>query len=244
MARLTVFRRNGWAVRYQAHCEMSMYAMDFSALTEYASLFARGAAMTLGLTTISCACGIALGLAGARWSTSCGTWVRAGIASYVEVIRNTPFLIQMFVIFFGFPLLGMQISEWWAALLAMTINIAAYASEILRAGIIAVSTNQMRAGLALGLSSRQTFLHVVLPQAVAKVYPALKSQILLMMLASAVVSQISVRDLSYEANFIQGRSFRAFEVYALTAVIYLVLSFLVTRVLDRFAGQVLKGSQA
>jgi len=221
-----------------------MYVMDFSALEEYAVLFLRGAGMTLWLTAVSSACGIALGLAGARLSTSGGKWVRGFIASYVEVIRNTPFLIQMFVIFFGFPLLGIQISEWWAAFLAMTINIAAYASEILRAGVIAVSVNQMRAGLALGLSSGQTFLHVVLPQAIAKVYPALKSQILLMMLASAVISQISVRDLTYEANFIQGRTFRAFEVYMLTAAIYLALSFLVTQVLDRFAKKSLKGSKA
>jgi polar amino acid transport system permease protein len=210
-----------------------MTNLNFSALEEYAFLFLRGAGMTLWLSVTTTLCGIALGLLAVRMSTSTNQMARLGVASYVEVIRNTPFLMQMFVIFFALPVLGIRLNEWWSAFLAMTINLSAYSCEIIRAGVQATSKGQNSAGLSLGLTRYQSFVHVVLPQAIAKVYPALKSQILLMMLASAVVSQISVRDLSYEANFIQGRSFMPFEVYILTAAIYFGLSLLISFVLDR-----------
>ncbi len=113
----------------------------------------------------------------------------------------------------------------------MTINLSAYGTEIVRSGLDAVGTGQREAGLALGLHSRAVFLRIVLPQALRAVYPALTSQIVITMLESAVVSQIAVRDLTYEADLIQSRTFRAFETYAVVTVIYLLLSLLLRRVL-------------
>jgi polar amino acid transport system permease protein len=113
----------------------------------------------------------------------------------------------------------------------MTINLSAYGCEIVRAGLDAVGSGQREAGLALGLGPKAVFVRIVLPQALRAVFPALSSQIVITMLESAVVSQIAVRDLTYEADLLQSRTFRSFETYAVVTAIYLALSLLLRRVL-------------
>ena len=146
-------------------------------------------------------------------------------------MRNTPFLVQLFFIFFGLPTLGVRLGPIIAAILAMTLNMAAYTTEIVGAGLDAVPRGQREAALALGLSPRQVFVKIVLPQAMMVIYPALTSQIVIMMLESAVVSQIAVRELTYEADMLQARTFRAFETYLVVTLVYLCLSFAVRRAL-------------
>jgi polar amino acid transport system permease protein len=197
------------------------YQLSLWALAGYAGLLLQGAVTTLVLTAIASAIGIALSIGGAataRWGVR---WARMPIAAYVELIRNTPFLVQLFFIFFGLPSLGLRLSALEAAILAMTINLTAYTIEILRAGIEAVPPGQREAGLALGVSPLMVFFCIVLPQAVANVYPALVSQIVITMLESAVVSQIAVADLTHMADFIQSRTYRAFETYFAITLIYL-----------------------
>lgn len=225
------------------------YVFDFSGFGLYAGMLARGIAVTLGLTVESTLLGGLVGTAGAWIAIAGPRWARALVAVYVEVIRNTPFLVQLFFIFFGLPGIGIHIDEGQAAVLAMTVNLGAYAVEILRAGIDSVPRGQVQAARALGLHGRQVFGHVVLPQALANVFPALVGQVLIVMLGSAVVSQISVPDLTYAANFIQSRNFRAFEIYIVVTVIYLVLSVALRALLDRasrrlFAGRVSHGTIA
>ena len=113
-----------------------------------------------------------------------------------------------------------------AAVLAMTINLTAYCIEIVRAGLEAVPPGQREAGLALGISPVSVFIYIILPQAIANVYPALVSQIVITMLESAVVSQIAVTDLTHVADFIQSRTYRAFETYFAVMVIYLGMALL------------------
>jgi polar amino acid transport system permease protein len=200
------------------------YQLDFWALAGYLSLFAQGAATTLALTAIASTIGLALSIGGAataRWGVR---WARSLIAAYVELIRNTPFLIQLFFIFFGLPSLGVWLTALQAAILAMTINLTAYSIEILRAGIESVPRGQREAGLALGISPMAVFIYVTLPQAVANVYPALVSQIVITMLESAVVSQIAVVDLTHVADYIQSRTYRAFETYFAITLIYLCMA--------------------
>ena len=217
------------------------YAFDFSDFGLYAGMLARGVGVTLGLTAVSTVLGGMVGIAGASVGTAGPRWARALVASYVELIRNTPFLVQLFFVFFGLPSLGIHIDEWQAAVLAMTVNLGAYATEIVRAGIDSISRGQVQAAMALGLQARQTFRYVVLPQALANVFPALLSQVLIVMLGSAVVSQISVPDLTYAANFIQSRNFRSFESYLVIAAIYLVLSIVLRRVLNRLGSGLFAG---
>ena len=205
------------------------YELDFGALAQYSGLFLEGTAVTLGLTAVASVLGIAFGIAGASGARSKHLWLRRAIAIYVELIRNTPFIVQMFFIFFGLPSLGLRFSAMQAAAIAMTINLTAYAIEILRAGLQAVPPGQTEAGRGLGLRPMAIFGLIVLPQAVANVYPALIGQITITMLESAVVSQIAVVDLTHVADFIQSRNFRSFETYLVITLVYLVLAVAMRR---------------
>lgn len=208
------------------------YELQFADLGEYVGMFASGAATTLGLTAVSTALGIGVGVAGAAASDSRHAWLRSLVRGYVEAIRNTPFIVQLFFVFFGLPALGVHLGEYTAAILAMTLNLGAYSVEIIRAGIAAVPKGHHEAAASLAMTRGQTFWHVILPQALAKVFPALSSQIVITMLGSAVVSQISVPDLTYAASYIQSRNFRAFETYFLITAAYLVMAIVLRWLLN------------
>ncbi|WP_395014828.1 amino acid ABC transporter permease [Dongia sp.] len=205
------------------------YELDFGALAGYFGLFLQGVGVTLGLTAIAASLGLALSIGGAAAASRGRRWARIAVLAYVEAIRNTPFIVQMFFIFFALPELGLRLSAIQAAVLAMTVNLTAYSIEILRAGIEAVAPGQREAGAALGIKPVEVFIFVVLPQALANVYPALVSQIVITMLESAVVSTIAVMDLAHVADLIQSRTYRAFETYFVVLVVYLVLSVALRR---------------
>jgi polar amino acid transport system permease protein len=208
------------------------YELQFGDLGQYAGMFASGAAVTLGLTAVSTVLGLGVGVLGAAGKGSKYAAVRSLVGGYVEAIRNTPFIVQLFFVFFGLPALGIHIDEYVAAVLAMTLNLGAYSVEIVRAGISAVPKGHHEAAASLAMTRGETFIHVVLPQAIAKVFPALTSQIVITMLGSAVVSQISVTDLTYAASYIQSRNFRAFETYLLITAAYLVMAIVLRFVLN------------
>jgi polar amino acid transport system permease protein len=204
---------------------------DFLAVLAQWPLLLRGVAWTVGLTAIATVVGMAVGTFCA-WARASGpTWLRWVVGAYVELIRNTPFIVQLFFIFFGLPELGIRLSPAVASILAMTINLGAYATEILRAGIEATPRGQIEAAESLALSRAQVFTHVVLPPALKKVWPALVSQIVIVMLGSAVCGQISTEELSYATNLIQSRNFRAFESYIVGTLLYLGLAILVRSLL-------------
>jgi polar amino acid transport system permease protein len=202
------------------------YQLDYLGLAPYAGQFISGVTTTVELTLISTLGGLMLGTMCAAGRTSRQSWLRIGCASYIELTRNTPFIVQLFFIFFGLPALGIKLTAWEAGLFAMIVNLGAYSAEIIRAGIDATPKGQWEAGRTLGLSRRQVFIHVVLPPAYQRVFPALVSQCIIVMLGSAVVSQISVEELTFAANFAQSRSFLSFEAYTLTALIYLLLAIM------------------
>ncbi|MBK3775976.1 amino acid ABC transporter permease [Azospirillum sp. YIM DDC1] len=200
------------------------YRFDYSWIAEYWPVILKGLVTTVELTLIGTLFGVALGIACA-WTRSLGPrWLRPPVVAYVELIRNTPFLIQLFFIFFGLPSLGVQMTEFQAAVLAMVINLGAYSGEIIRAGIEATPRGQFEAGASLAMTRFETFRHVVLIPALQRIWPALSSQIVIVMLGSAVVSQIAAEDITFAANFIQSRTFRAFESYFLTTGLYLLLA--------------------
>jgi len=212
------------------------YKLQFGELLPYWDVLLQGLIFTIVLTIVSTVVGIAVGTAGAAARTFGPAWLGRVVIVYVELIRNTPFIVQLFFIFFGLPAAGVKLSESTAAFLAMVINLGAYSTEIIRAGIEAVPKGHVEAGVSLAMSKWEVLRYVVLNQAFRKVYPALSSQIIIVMLGSAVVSQISAPDLTYAANFVQSRNFRAFEVYFLAALLYLLLAIL-TRALLRGLGR-------
>jgi polar amino acid transport system permease protein len=200
------------------------YTFNFRDIWAQSDFIIEGVLVTLFLSAVTMAAGLVIGIAGAATRIHGPRWARAAIATYVEVIRNTPLLVQLFLIFFGLPSAGIRLDATSAALIALAINLGAYSTEIIRAGIEAIPRSQVEAGHSLGLSGTQVFRHVVLFPAVKIVYPALASQFVLLMLATSIVSQISTPDLFHVASIIQSRTFRDFEIYAVVAVIYLALA--------------------
>ena len=210
--------------------------LDFAAVLTEWPLLVNGVAWTLGLTAVSAVLGVLLGI-GCAWVRTQGpSWCRPGIAAYVELIRNTPFIVQLFFLFFGLPAMGVRLSPEWSSVIAMVINLGAYSAEIVRAGIQSTPSGQIEAAMSLALTRMQTFVWVVLPPALQRVWPALVSQIIIVMLGSAVCGQISTEELSYAANLIQSRNFRAFEAFIVATAIYLGLS-IATRASLNWLGQ-------
>lgn len=200
------------------------FTLHFESVFAESDLILRGIVLTIGLSATAIVLGtlVAVILVGLR--TLGNGPVRFGVDSYVELLRNTPFLIQLFMIFFGLPLIGFRMSGTQAALFAMTLNLSAYATEIIRAGVDSIHRSQVEAGMSLALSRIQVFRYVMLKPAFAKIWPALSSQFVLMLLASSICSFISVPELSGAASIIEQRTFRSFETYIVVTVIYLVLA--------------------
>ncbi|CAN5443236.1 amino acid ABC transporter permease [soil metagenome] len=209
-----------------------MIALDFPAVLAEWPLLAKGVGVTLVLTAISASVGVVLGVACA-WARLHGpAWLKWVVGAYVELIRNTPFIVQLFFIFFGLPGIGVKLSPELASVLAMVVNLGAYSAEIVRAGIATTPKGQIEAAQSLALSEMQVFTRVVLPPSLKRVWPALVSQIIIVMLGSAVCGQISTPELQYAVNLIQSRNFRAFESYLIGTLIYLALSMALRRLLN------------
>ncbi|MBB3607469.1 amino acid ABC transporter permease [Rhizobium sp. BK602] len=207
------------------------YHFDFGWIADYYPVLIKGILVTIELTLVGAVAGIALGIACA-WARALGPrWLKPIVATYVELIRNTPFLIQLFFIFFGLPGIGVQMNEMTAANLAMIVNLGAYSCEIIRAGIQATPRGQFEAGASLAMTRFETFRHVILVPSLQRIWPALSSQVVIVMLGSSVVSQIAAEDLTFAANFIQSRSFRAFEAYFVSTAIYLLLAIVLRQLL-------------
>lgn len=212
--------------------------LDFGAVLSEWPLLLTGVGWTLTLTAAAVVAGTLLGIACA-WvrgrgfgATAAPGWLRALVGGYVELIRNTPFIVQLFFIFFGLPAAGFKLSAETASFIAMVINLGAYATEIIRAGLEATPKGQMEAAQSLALTSRQTFVWVVLPPALKKVWPSLVSQIVIVMLGSSVCGQISTQELSYAADLIQSRNFRSFEAFIVVGAIYLTLAIAIRQLLN------------
>ena len=200
------------------------YDFRFGALLPYTGDIIRGVVLTLQLSALAMLIGLVIGLFVALASTSTSPAIRAPVRIYVEAIRNTPLLVQLFIVFFGLPRIGIRLNADTAAIIGLSINLGAYCGEILRAGLDSIRVSQIEAGLSLGLTAPQTFRRVVLFQAIKAIYPALASQFVLLLLATSVVSSIGVTELFNQAAYIDSRTYRSFEAYSLITAAYLVLT--------------------
>ncbi|AZO11276.1 MULTISPECIES: amino acid ABC transporter permease [unclassified Mesorhizobium] len=203
------------------------YIFDFSALLPYWPEFLRGVWLTLKLSALATVIGFAVGTLCAIARADGPPWLRLLVSFYVELIRNTPLLIQVFLVYFGFASLGLKVTANTAAVAALVVNVGAYTCEIVRAGLQSIHKSQLEAAECLGLTRGQTYWHVIIRPAIERVYPALTSQYVLLMLASSITSQISAEELTAVANRIQSDTFRSFETYIVTGVLYIILSFIV-----------------
>ena len=203
------------------------YTPQFSVVWNNLGFFLQGAFLTLQIVAAAIALGLIFGISGALARTSDSRLLKAISSLYVEFFRNTPFLIQLFFFFFGLPSIGVKMTAGQAAILALAINFGAYSTEIIRAGIEGVSKGQIEAGKSLGLKNLQIFRHIILIPALGAVYPALVSQIVIAVLFSSVVSQISAEELTFVGNYLQSRTFRSFEIYLTISLIYVAMVWLI-----------------
>jgi polar amino acid transport system permease protein len=201
------------------------YSMQFGAIAQHSQELMQGLFLTVQLAAGSIGFGTAIGISMASLRSIYGGAVGTIVRAYVEIIRNTPFLVQLFIIYFGFPAIGLKIDATTTALIGMVINLGAYSTEIIRAGIESIHKSQIEAGKSLGFTRYQIYRHVIIGPAVANVYPALCSQFILMTLASSVCSAISTEELTAVTAQIESTTYRSFEVYIVATLIYLMLSF-------------------
>jgi polar amino acid transport system permease protein len=202
---------------------MSGQALDFSDVIIAYQQLLLGAGLTLRLTAEAIILGMIVAVCGGWTKTNGPTWAKSVVGGYVEVIRNTPFLLQLYFLFFGLPSMGVRLTPNQAALLAMVVNLGAYATEIVRAGIESIPHGQIEAGRALGLRPLQIFRHIVLMPALKAIYRPLAGQFTMVLLGSSVASAISANELTSVANSLQALTYRTFETYLVTTFIYLLM---------------------
>jgi len=200
------------------------YTFDFAPVfTAWPSLL-DGVIGTLKMSSLSMIFGLSLGIVFMMMRMSKQPALKAIAVGYIEMIRNTPILVQVFFVFFGMPAIGIRLSGEQAAILAMTLNCAAYAAEIVRGGVQSIRPGQIEAGRALGMHTVDIYRFIVFRPAIRAVYPALCSQFILMMLNSSLMSSVSAEELTYFAQTLDAQTFRSFEIYLTLGVIYLALS--------------------
>ncbi|MEC4807296.1 MAG: amino acid ABC transporter permease [Jaaginema sp. PMC 1079.18] len=203
------------------------YSFDFSVITSNFGVLLAGAWLTLKMSALAIAFGLIIGIIGSIFRTSGNRFLNGLALTYVEILRNTPYLIQLFFIFFGLSSLGLTLSAEQAAILSLSINFGAYSTEIVRAGVESIDKGQIEAGLAIGFKKLDVFRYIVIPPTLANVYPALIGQVILAVLFTSVVSQIAAEDLTYAGNFLNSRTFRSFEIYFTIALMYLAIVWIV-----------------
>ncbi|MCX8281104.1 amino acid ABC transporter permease [Phyllobacterium sp. 0TCS1.6C] len=196
---------------------------NFRPLWRYSDQFIDGVLTTLLLTVSATMIGLIMGIIGAIVLRGGPKPARIAVRTYIEIIRNTPALLQIFIIFFVPPTIGLKFSPIQASIVALSIYFGAYASEILRSGLNSIPASQIEAGLCLGLTRWQVLSRIVLPPAIRNIYPSITSQFVLLLLGTSIASQVSADELFHAAGFIDSRTYRSFEVYALTCGIYFTL---------------------
>jgi polar amino acid transport system permease protein len=200
------------------------YVFQFGIVFDRFPELVEGALLTIRLAAMALVLGLIVAVTCAYLRTSGPKPLRLLVGFYVEAIRNTPFLVQLYIVFFSLPALGIRLDANQAALAAMVVNFGAYATEIVRAGVQSVPAGQIEVGMALGLKRLQIYRFIILFPAIKAVFPALASQFILLLLGSSVVSAISANELTAIANTLQSTTFRAFEVYIVVTLMYLAIA--------------------
>ncbi len=206
------------------------YQFDFSVVSDNFAVLMQGAARTLEIAALSIVFGFLLGLVFALLRSLQVKTLKYAVLCYVEAIRNTPFIVQLFIVFFVLPLINMKVDAYPAGVVALSLNCAGYATEIIRAGIESIHESQVEAARSLGMSYFQAFRYAILKPAIITIFPSLSSLFITIMLGSSVLSAISTPELTSVAYTITAYQYRHFEVFTFIALLYLVMSVLLSAV--------------
>ncbi|MEY8802962.1 amino acid ABC transporter permease [Leisingera sp. XS_AS12] len=202
------------------------YVPDFSIVTDNWIVLLRGLWVTIQIWIPSIAIGLAGGFLLAQARLARRSWIRGTSLVYVELFRDTPVLIQLIWFYYAFPILvGVQLSPYAAALLGLTLNTSAYASEIFRGGIQSIHRGQMEGALAIGMSRAQAMRRVILPQVIKRMLPAFTNRTIEVAKMSSLASVISVHELMYQGRLLSSTYYRPFEILTAVAFIYFVLIY-------------------
>lgn len=215
--------------------------MNFSFLPKYYTFFIDGAKNTVLLAFFTVALGVVLGVFLALMRISKNKLLNIISTAYVEIIRGTPLLVQIFIIYYGLPLIGINFpsiaflgsagEEFVAGIIALSINSGAYVAEIIRSGIQSVDKGQMEAARSLGMTYSMSMKHIIIPQAFKNILPALGNEFIVIIKESSIVSVIGINELMYNANTVRGNTFIPLEPLIVAAGIYFVLTFTLSKLL-------------
>ncbi len=212
--------------------------MNFSFLPEYLPYFLNGAVSTVAIAFFTVILGVCIGIVIALMRLARNPVLRFVSTAYVEIIRGTPVLVQILIIFFGFPfdlpttvVFGMDMSRFIPGVIALSINSGAYVAEIIRAGIQAIDKGQTEAARSLGLTNGMAMRWIILPQAIRNILPALGNEFIVVIKESSVVMIIGISELMFNTNVVRGSSYITMEPLYVAAAIYFILTFTLSKVL-------------
>lgn len=207
--------------------------MDIALIGRIVPVFVQAAWTTVELSLLSLALGLAVAALVATLRLSHVAALRFAGAAYVSVFRGTPALIQIFLLYFGGPQVGIQLEPFAAGAIALGLNIAAYMAESIRGGVLSVDRGQMEAARSLGFGEGQSMRWIVLPQAAKLMIRPLGVNAVALVKGTALVATISVVELTYTAQRFIGSTYKPFEIFAVTAVLYMIMVYGLTLLVDR-----------
>ncbi len=207
--------------------------LDFSVVLTKIPILLEGCVVTLQISFFALLLGMIFGIAGALCRISANRALNSLAFMYVWVIRGTPVMVQLFILYFGLPQLGIKLPSMVAGVLGLAINTGAYVTEIIRAGIQAVDKGQMEAALSVGMSFRQAMVRIIGPQATKICIPPLVNQFIMTLKNSSIASLVTITELFRTGEQIIYTTFRSFEVYMAVAVLYLLMNSVFMIIADR-----------
>ncbi len=215
--------------------------LDWGTILHYFPFLLKGAVLTLEISVISLAVGLVFGLIAALGKLARNPLFRWPAAFYVWIVRSTPLLVQLFIIYFGLPQLGIRLSPFASGVLGLALNTGAYNAETIRGGIEAVSRGQIEAARSLGMSGALTMRRIILPQAMRLIIPPLGNNFIILIKDTSLVSTITLVELTLTAQRLIGSTYKPFEMYLMAAVLYAILTTASSVCLSLFERKALKG---
>ena len=213
--------------------------LDFSPLFDSWRFLLSGLELTILLSVTAVSCSFVLGLAVGLGRLYGPVWLRIPLVFYIDSMRAIPVFVVLVWIYFSVPILtGHSFAPFWAALVGITLHVAAYVAEVIRAGISSIRKGQVQAGLAIGMSRPQIVREILLPQAIVRMLPACGSIVSVTIKDTAIAAVIAVPELMRQAETVAGETYRPIEVFSTIMVVYFLVIFPVTRLIDRFYGRV------
>ncbi len=215
-----------------------MYDFFFHQIPLHFPFLLKGALVTVELSLVSMTIGLILGLAVALGRLSHSAWLRWPLHAFVEIWRDTPLIVQLLVIYFTLPEIGILLPGFWAGVLGLSLNLAAYLSEVFRSAITAVDPGQRAAGISIGMSHAQVYRRIILPQALRTALPTVGGYFVALLKDCSLVSFIAVNELLRHATIVIADTFESMNTYFMVAIIYFAMSFASSRIVARIENAV------